>query len=93
MKKRTKSKLRAKRPMKKAVLPRRTVVAKAPAKAPVSDTFDDFITAGAQNLGLKVEKSWMKAVRFNLRVTLDQAALMADFPLPDDAEPAPVFRA
>jgi hypothetical protein len=35
----------------------------------------------------------MRAVRANLRVTLDQAAIVAEFPLPDDAEPAPVFRA
>ncbi len=41
----------------------------------------------------KVEKSWMAAVRANLRVTLDQGAMVAEFPLPDDAEPAPVFRA
>jgi hypothetical protein len=35
----------------------------------------------------------MRAVSANLRVTLDQAAMVAEFPLPDDAEPAPVFRA
>ena len=54
---------------------------------------DEFIAAGTRGLGLKVEKSWMKAVRFNLQVTLDLGAMVAEFPLPDDAEPAPVFRA
>ena len=55
------------------------------------DPLDAFILAATGALGLKVEKSWMRAVRGNLRVTLDQAALVAEFALPDDAEPAPVF--
>ena len=35
----------------------------------------------------------MPAVRANLRVTLAQAALVGEFALPDEAEPAPVFKA
>ena len=35
----------------------------------------------------------MPAVRGNLAVTLRLAALVAAFALPDDAEPAPVFKA
>jgi 1-carboxybiuret hydrolase subunit AtzG-like protein len=96
MKKRTKSKSPAKsKPSarKKAAPPPKAAVAKSPAKTATSDPLDDFITAGANNLKLKVEKSWMKAVRFNLRVTLDLGAMVGEFPLPDDAEPAPVFRA
>lgn len=58
-----------------------------------ADPLDQWIVAGATALGLRVDKSWMRAVRTNLRVTLDQAAAVAEFPLPDDAEPAPVFRA
>ena len=57
------------------------------------DPTDAYILAGTRALGLKVEKSWLQAVRFNLQVTLDHAAMVAEFPLPDDAEPAPVFRA
>jgi hypothetical protein len=72
--------------LRKAAKPPRTAVPKA-------DPLDNWIVAGASGLGLKVEKSWMRAVRANLRVTLDQAAIVAEFPLPDDAEPAPVFRA
>ena len=86
----TKSKPRAK---EKAATPRKTAQAKSPPRIATPDPLDGFIAAGTRGLGLKVEKSWMKAVRFNLRVTLDQAALVAAFPLPDDAEPAPVFRA
>jgi hypothetical protein len=32
-------------------------------------------------------------VRANLDVTLKHAAFVAEFELPDDAEPAPVFKA
>ena len=81
------------RAKKKVAAPRKTAKAKPPAKATASDPLDDFITAGTRELGLKVEKSWMRAIRFNLRVTLDLGAAVAEFPLPDDAEPAPVFRA
>ena len=35
----------------------------------------------------------MPAVRGHLQVTLRHGALVAAFALPDDAEPAPVFRA
>jgi Protein of unknown function (DUF4089) len=55
------------------------------------DALDRFIDAAAQALALPVEPAWRPAVRFNLDVTLHAAGLFADFPLPDDAEPAPVF--
>jgi Protein of unknown function (DUF4089) len=55
------------------------------------DSLDQFIDATAQALALPVESAWKPAVRFNLDVTLHAAGLFADFPLPDDAEPAPVF--
>jgi hypothetical protein len=55
------------------------------------DALDRFIDAAAQSLALPVEPAWKPAVRFNLDVTLYAAGLFADFPLPDDAEPAPVF--
>jgi hypothetical protein len=77
---------------RKSLKPRKPV---KPPRAAVSksDPLDSWIVAAAPKLGLKVEKSWMAAVRANLRVTLDQGVMVADFPLPDDAEPAPVFRA
>ena len=71
---------------------------KAPAKGRTKiskpaggDALDRFIDATAQALALPVESAWKPAVRFNLDVTLYAAGLFADFPLPDDAEPAPVF--
>lgn len=63
-----------------------------PAK-PQHDPLDDFIAAGARALDLKIDKAWMPAVRGHLQVTLRHGALVAAFALPDDAEPAPVFKA
>jgi hypothetical protein len=58
-----------------------------------ADDLDTFIAAAAASLGLPAEPAWRPAIRFNLDVTLRLAALVTDFPLPDDAEPASVFRA
>jgi hypothetical protein len=55
--------------------------------------WDDFITASARALALPVDRSWYPAVRTNLEVTWRLAGLFTEFALPDDAEPAPVFRA
>ena len=57
------------------------------------DPLDSFVDAAAHALDLKLEPAWKGAVKANLEVTLALAALFADFPLPDDAEPAPVFSA
>jgi len=57
------------------------------------DPLDDFIVAGAHALELKLAKGWLPAVRTHLQVTLRLGALVADFELADDAEPAPVFEA
>jgi hypothetical protein len=64
-----------------------------PARAKPRAPLDDFIVAGACALDLKIEAAWMPAVRGNLAVTLRLGALVTDFALPDDAEPAPVFKA
>ncbi len=57
------------------------------------DELDAFIDSNAGLLGLSVAPEWRKPVRDNLRVTLRMGALVDAFDLPDDAEPAPVFRA
>ena len=51
------------------------------------------IDAAAAALGLPIEPEWKPAIKANLAVTLRLAAMVADFPLPDEAEPAPVFEA
>jgi hypothetical protein len=57
------------------------------------DPLDDFISAAARALDLAIDKAWMPAVRSHLQVTLRLGALVTAFALPDDAEPAPVFKA
>jgi hypothetical protein len=63
-----------------------------PAK-PKRDPLDDLVAAGARALDLRIDKAWMPVVRGHLQVTLRLGALVAAFALPDDAEPAPVFKA
>ena len=59
-----------------------------------SDTsLDDYIAATARVLDLPIDPAWQPAVRANLEVTLRLAALVSEFALPDEAEPAPVFEA
>lgn len=58
-----------------------------------SDPLDTFIDSAAQVLGLTIEPDWKPAVRANLEVTFKLAALVGEKELPDDAEPAPVFKA
>jgi 1-carboxybiuret hydrolase subunit AtzG-like len=57
------------------------------------DALDDFIVAAAAALDLPLEESWKPAVKANLAVTLKHAATVAEFKLPDESGPAPVFRA
>jgi hypothetical protein len=59
----------------------------------MSKSIDDFIVAAATALGLPLEDAWKPAVKANLEVTLRHADTVAEFKLPDDAEPAPVFKA
>jgi len=57
------------------------------------DPLDDFVEAAARALNLKVQSAWKGSVKANLATTFALAASFADFPLPDDAEPAPIFSA
>jgi hypothetical protein len=70
---------------------RKTVRKRKP--APERDAVDSMVVAGAQALGLTLDPSWQAGVKFNLQLVLRHAALVDEFALPDDAEPAPVFHA
>ena len=70
-----------------------SVRAKTSRKTAKRDPLDSFVDAAAHALDLKIEPAWKGAIKANLEVTLALATLFADFPLPDDAEPAPVFSA
>ena len=58
-----------------------------------SDPLDEFVAAASRALEIPVEPEWRAAVKVNLAVTLKYAATVAEFELPDDAEPAPIFKA
>jgi hypothetical protein len=67
--------------------------ARAAAKTKPENSVDAFVVASAQALGLALDPAWHKSIAFNLRLILRHAALVDEFALPDDAEPAPVFHA
>ena len=50
-----------------------------------------FVDAGCALLGLTLDPAWRPGVVANLRIILAQGALLLDDPLPDAAEPAPVY--
>ncbi len=58
-----------------------------------SDTTETMIDLVAPLLGIQVRPEWRDAILVHLRISLAHAASVAAFPLPDEAEPAPVFRA
>jgi Protein of unknown function (DUF4089) len=58
-----------------------------------SDSLNAFVDAAAQALKIPVDDAWKPAVRMNLQLVLQHAARIDAFPLPEDAEPAPIFRA
>lgn len=61
---------------------------------PLSEVdLDAFIDASATVLGLTIRPEWRSAVRANLAITFRLGSVVADFDLPDEADPAPVFTA
>ena len=57
------------------------------------EEIDAFIDACASVLELPIDPAWKQTVGANLSVIFAHARRLAEFPLPDEAEPAPVFRA
>jgi hypothetical protein len=66
---------------------------RAAAKTKLENSVDAFVAASAQALGLALDPAWHDSIAFNLGLILRHAALVDEFALPDDAEPAPVFHA
>ena len=83
----SKSKVRAPRAKERAGV----ISHKRGGKAAQGDSLDDLVVAAARALDLAVAPEWRGAVKADLAVTFALAELFADFPLPDDAEPAPIF--
>ncbi|WP_375457028.1 DUF4089 domain-containing protein [uncultured Methylobacterium sp.] len=61
-----------------------------PARKP---DLDAYAAAAAPLLGLRLDPAWITPVVANLRVLAAAADLVGGFPLPDEAEAAPVFEA
>lgn len=57
------------------------------------DQLDTFVETAAGALALPLDPAWKPAIKVNLQVTLRLSATVAEFQLPDEAEPAPVFEA
>jgi hypothetical protein len=57
------------------------------------DITDAWIRSSAAMLGLPIETAWLPSIRANVEVTFRLARLVDDFPMPDEAEPAPVYGA
>jgi 1-carboxybiuret hydrolase subunit AtzG-like protein len=106
MAKTTRPKRKKNRSAKPAKRPRRATasagtksVAKANRKSRASigpkpsDVIDTLVAANAQALSLRIDPAWRASVKRNLHVILTHAALVDQFPLSDDIEQAPVFRA
>lgn len=68
-------------------------MAEMPKIEPAAGGFDAYIDAASALLGIPLDPAWVAAVGANLTVLQSAAGLVAGFPLPDDAEPAPVFTA
>jgi hypothetical protein len=66
---------------------------KAPPTKPAIFPLDGFVEAAARALALPIEPQWRAAIKANLEVNLRLASFVAEFALPDEAEPAPVFTA
>jgi hypothetical protein len=58
----------------------------------MTDKLDSYIEAAAEALDLPLDPAWKPAVKANLAVTLGHAATVAEFALPDEAEPAPIYK-
>jgi hypothetical protein len=53
---------------------------------------DSFMIAAASMLGIPLDPAWHDSVKFHLQLSLRMANLLQAFELPDEAEPAPVYR-
>jgi allophanate hydrolase len=62
-------------------------------KAPPPWEGDSFVDAGCTLMGISLDPAWRDGVTTNLRMILGQGATLLDPALPDEVDPAPVFRA
>jgi hypothetical protein len=53
---------------------------------------DALIDIGTGLLEIPVQPEWRAAIRLHLGITFGHARNLMDFPLPDEFDPAPVYR-
>jgi hypothetical protein len=58
-----------------------------------ADDLDVFIAAGTRLIGVTIRPEWRDAIRLHLAISLEHARTVAEFPLPDETDPAGVFLA
>ncbi|WP_019903491.1 DUF4089 domain-containing protein [Methylobacterium sp. 77] len=68
-------------------------MAETPKAEPAPGGLHTYIDAASALLGIPLDPAWVAAVGANLTVLHAASGLVAGFPLPDVAEPAPVFTA
>lgn len=56
-------------------------------------SLDDFIVQAVKVLDLPFDPAWQPAIKANLDVSLKLGNLVAEFDLPDAADPGPIFKA
>jgi hypothetical protein len=78
---------------RKAKTARWTRTPARPLRAKKPDAMEALLAASAQALALPIDPAWHVRVKLNLQLIFRYAALVEEFALPDDTEPAPVFRA
>jgi Protein of unknown function (DUF4089) len=57
------------------------------------ETLAAIVAAGSNAMALPIEPAWKATIKLNLHLLFTHAGLVDEFSLPDDSEPAPVFRA
>jgi hypothetical protein len=85
--------MRRKSILRKPKTARRLRAPARPLRAKKPDAIATLVAASAQALALPLEPGWHAGVKFNLQLLLTNAAHVDEFLLPDETEPAPVFRA
>ncbi len=57
------------------------------------DPLDALIDAAEALLGIPIEAEWRGSIRLHLDISMRHALTVASFSLPNETDPAPVFRA
>ena len=57
----------------------------------MTDPTDSFIATACALAGIPVQAEWLPTIRLNYETSLRVGGLVTDLPLPDEAEPAPVY--